>query len=148
MVDNAMSDEQGMGYSEQTALERQNWPCMHLAHHELESIIILIFIVIIVTINAFYTYHQQGSAVYRFKEMREANQAMAEMALNLYRECLRKVLMQRGGYECQETEGSFMLSFYNCLDAVQFCVLVTFLACASLLDCCIIHVPLFIDLSS
>ncbi len=57
--------------------------------------------------------------------MREANQAMAEMALNLYRECLRKVLMQRGGYECQETEGSFMLSFYNCIDAVQFCVLVT-----------------------
>ena len=57
--------------------------------------------------------------------MREANQAMAEMALNLYRECLRKVLMQRGGYECQETEGSFMLSFYSCIDAVQFCVLVT-----------------------
>ncbi len=57
--------------------------------------------------------------------MREANQAMAEMALNLYRECLRKVLMQRGGYECQETEGSFMLSFYNCIDAVQFCILVT-----------------------
>ena len=49
---------------------------------------------------------------------------MAEVALNLYRECLRKVLMQRGGYECQETEGSFMLSFYNCIDAVQFCVLV------------------------
>lgn len=49
---------------------------------------------------------------------------MAEVALNLYRECLRKVLMQRGGYECQETEGSFMLAFYNCIDAVQFCVLV------------------------
>ena len=49
---------------------------------------------------------------------------MAEVALNLYRECLRKVLMQRSGYECQETEGSFMLSFYNCIDAVQFCVLV------------------------
>ena len=61
----------------------------------------------------------------RFKEMREANQAMAEVALNLYRECLRKVLMQRGGYECQETEGSFMLSFYNCVDAVQFCILVS-----------------------
>lgn len=60
----------------------------------------------------------------RFKEMREANQPMAEVALNLYRECLRKVLMQRGGYECQETEGSFMLSFYNCIDAVQFCILV------------------------
>ncbi|DBA86983.1 TPA: hypothetical protein ACH3X2_000365 [Trebouxia sp. C0005] len=58
-----------------------------------------------------------------FKEMREANQAMAEVALNLYRECLRKVLMQRGGYECQETEGSFMLSFYSCIDAVQFCIL-------------------------
>ena len=57
--------------------------------------------------------------------MREANQPMAEVALNLYRECLRKVLMQRGGYECQETEGSFMLSFYNCIDAVQFCVLVS-----------------------
>lgn len=56
--------------------------------------------------------------------MREANQPMAEVALNLYRECLRKVLMQRGGYECQETEGSFMLSFYNCIDAVQFCILV------------------------
>lgn len=56
--------------------------------------------------------------------MRESNQTMAEVALNLYRECLRKVLMQRGGYECQETEGSFMLSFYNCIDAVQFCILV------------------------
>ncbi len=62
-----------------------------------------------------------------FKEMREANQPMAEVALNLYRECLRKVLMQRGGYECQETEGSFMLSFYNCIDAVQFCILVRLL---------------------
>ena len=60
-----------------------------------------------------------------FKEMRESNQTMAEVALNLYRECLRKVLMQRGGYECQETEGSFMLSFYNCIDAVQFCILVS-----------------------
>ena len=57
--------------------------------------------------------------------MRESNQAMSEVALNLYRECLRKVLMQRGGYECQETEGSFMLSFYNCVDAVQFCILVS-----------------------
>ena len=57
--------------------------------------------------------------------MRESNQAMAELALNLYRECLRKVLTQRGGYECQETEGSFMLAFYNCTDAVQFCVLVS-----------------------
>ena len=57
--------------------------------------------------------------------MRESNQAMAEVALNLYRECLRKVLMQRGGYECQESEGSFMLSFYNCIDAVQFCILVS-----------------------
>lgn len=61
----------------------------------------------------------------RFREMRESNQAMSEVALNLYRECLRKVLMQRGGYECQETEGSFMLSFYNCVDAVQFCILVS-----------------------
>ena len=59
--------------------------------------------------------------------MRESNQAMAELALNLYRECLRKVLTQRGGYECQETEGSFMLAFYNCTDAVQFCVLVSWL---------------------
>ena len=50
---------------------------------------------------------------------------MAELALNLYRDCLRKVLTQRGGYECQETEGSFMLAFYNCTDAVQFCVLVS-----------------------
>ena len=57
--------------------------------------------------------------------MRESNQPMAEVALNLYRECLRKVLMQRGGYECQESEGSFMLSFYNCIDAVQFCILVS-----------------------
>lgn len=57
--------------------------------------------------------------------MRESNQAMSELALNLYRECLRKVLTQRGGYECQETEGSFMLAFYNCTDAVQFCVLVS-----------------------
>ena len=65
----------------------------------------------------------------RFKEMREANQAMAEVALSLYRECLRKVLMQRGGYECQETEGSFMLSFYNCIDAVQFCILVSHTFC-------------------
>ena len=65
----------------------------------------------------------------RFKEMREANQPMAEVALNLYRECLRKVLMQRGGYECQETEGSFMLSFYNCIDAVQFCILVSIPGC-------------------
>lgn len=53
------------------------------------------------------------------------NQAVAELALNLYRECLRKVLTQRGGYECQETEGSFMLAFYNCTDAAQFCVLVS-----------------------
>ena len=34
LVDDAMSNEQGMVCSEQTAMERQNCPCMYLAHHD------------------------------------------------------------------------------------------------------------------
>ena len=34
-----------MGYSEQTALERQEWPCIHLAHHEPDIIIIVIIVI-------------------------------------------------------------------------------------------------------
>ncbi len=46
LADNAMSDEQGTGCSEQTALERQIWPCMYLAHHEPESITFIVIIII------------------------------------------------------------------------------------------------------
>eukprot|EP00891_Asterochloris_glomerata_P003362 jgi/Astpho2/3362/Aster-04706 len=44
--------------------------------------------------------------------------------LVLYRDTLRRVLRQTGGYECQESEGTFMLVFERPLKAVQFCLLV------------------------
>ena len=36
------------GYTRQVALEIQDLPCMHLSHHELESIFLVTIIVIIV----------------------------------------------------------------------------------------------------
>ena len=45
--------------------------------------------------------------------------------LVLYRDTLRRVLRQTGGYECQESEGTFMLVFQRPLKAVQFCLLVS-----------------------
>ena len=45
--------------------------------------------------------------------------------LVLYRDTLRRTLRQTGGYECQESEGTFMLVFERPLKAVQFCLLVS-----------------------
>ena len=54
--------------------------------------------------------------------MQEQNVAAAEQALGIYREYVRRCLAQRGGYECQEADGEFMLAFAFPMQAVQFCL--------------------------
>ena len=56
--------------------------------------------------------------------MKLENPNAASVALALYRDCLRKMLIGRG-IECQELDSSFMLVFHEVTDAIQFCILVS-----------------------
>ncbi|KAK9828712.1 hypothetical protein WJX72_001669 [[Myrmecia] bisecta] len=58
----------------------------------------------------------------KYAQMKLENPGAAQLALTLYRDCLRKTLVGRGT-ECQELDGSFMLAFKTVIDAIQFCVL-------------------------
>ncbi|KAK9818038.1 hypothetical protein WJX72_006076 [[Myrmecia] bisecta] len=58
------------------------------------------------------------------KSMQTLSETASEHALTLYRDCVRRLLRSKNGYECQEAEGSFMLAFGRPMDAVQFCLLV------------------------
>ena len=44
--------------------------------------------------------------------------------MTLYKDVIRRLLRTTEGYECQETEGNFMLVFHKPMRAVQFCLLV------------------------
>eukprot|EP00891_Asterochloris_glomerata_P003990 jgi/Astpho2/3990/Aster-x0182 len=48
------------------------------------------------------------TALAEYKEMRAENGPAAEIALTLCRDCLRKVLRDQRGYECQEQDGELL----------------------------------------
>ena len=56
--------------------------------------------------------------------MQESNLAAAEHALFMYRDRVRQCLSQFSGYECQVTEGEFMMAFSEPTQAVLFCLTV------------------------
>ena len=56
--------------------------------------------------------------------VQEANSSATDLALLLFKDYVRRWLMNTHGYECQEAEGEFMLAFSSPLPAVQFCLLV------------------------
>lgn len=56
--------------------------------------------------------------------MVEANRAAAELALELYSDCVRWLLLVGGGYECQESEGTFMVAFSSPDVAIEWCLMV------------------------
>ena len=51
--------------------------------------------------------------------------AAAEEALVMFRYKVRRALRDQQGYECQETDGDFMLAFSTSADAVRFCLTVS-----------------------
>ena len=53
------------------------------------------------------------------------DEAVLQKVLVLYRDVVRRVLRHTGGYEAQESEGTFMLAFPRPMKAIQFCLLVT-----------------------
>lgn len=62
--------------------------------------------------------------VERYMEMQENDKLAAEEALTIYNDCIRRTLSATGGYECQEQEGNYMISFPTPDDAVEWCLLV------------------------
>ena len=54
--------------------------------------------------------------------MQEYDLIATEHALSMYHEKVRQCLGRRGGYECQEADGEFMLAFPLPMQAVQFCL--------------------------
>ena len=56
--------------------------------------------------------------------LQAADIAAAENALVLYRGCVRKLLARHRGYECQESDGNFMLALHKAEDAIFFAILV------------------------
>lgn len=59
--------------------------------------------------------------------MQTSDLAASEEALVMFRYKVRRALREQQGYECQETDGDFMLAFGSSADAVRFCLTVSFL---------------------
>lgn len=59
-----------------------------------------------------------------YLEMQENDKLAAEEALTIYNDCVRRTLSATGGYECQEQEGNYMISFATPDNAVEWCLLV------------------------
>ena len=57
--------------------------------------------------------------------MQTSDLAAAEEALVMFRYKVRRALREQQGYECQETDGDFMLAFGTSADAVRFCLTVS-----------------------
>lgn len=53
-----------------------------------------------------------------------ANRDAAEVAQQLYTDCIRWLLLVAGGYECHEAEGTFMLAFGAPDAALEWCLMV------------------------
>eukprot|EP00882_Tetradesmus_deserticola_P025795 GHRQ01028364.1.p1 GENE.GHRQ01028364.1~~GHRQ01028364.1.p1 ORF type:complete len:205 (+),score=78.57 GHRQ01028364.1:86-700(+) len=60
----------------------------------------------------------------KFAEIVEVNREAAELALELYSDCVRWLLLVGGGYECQEAEGTFMVAFSSADVAIEWCLMV------------------------
>lgn len=60
----------------------------------------------------------------RYSDLVAANRAAAELALELYSDCVRWLLLVGGGYECQESEGTFMVAFSSADVAIEWCLMV------------------------
>jgi hypothetical protein len=60
----------------------------------------------------------------RYQEMLSTNREAAELAAQLYSDCVRWLLLAAGGYECQEAEGSFMVAFTAADAALEWCLMV------------------------
>jgi hypothetical protein len=56
--------------------------------------------------------------------MVDVNRQAAETALELYSDCMRWLLLVGGGYECQESEGTFMMAFSGAGVAIEWCLMV------------------------
>jgi hypothetical protein len=61
---------------------------------------------------------------FRYCEIVEVNREAAELALELYSDCVRWLLLVGGGYECQEAEGTFMVAFSSADVAIEWCLMV------------------------
>eukprot|EP00775_Hariotina_reticulata_P002698 gene2698-2998_t len=60
----------------------------------------------------------------KYGEMVDVNRSAAETALELYSDCMRWLLLVGGGYECQESEGTFMMAFSGADVAIEWCLMV------------------------
>ena len=56
--------------------------------------------------------------------MLQANKDAAELGNNMYSDCVRWLLLAAGGYECQESEGTFMVAFASAEAALEWCLMV------------------------
>ena len=56
------------------------------------------------------------------EQLQEANSTATDLALLLYKDYVRRWLLKLHGYECQETEGEFMLAFFSPISAIMFCI--------------------------
>lgn len=61
---------------------------------------------------------------HRYCEIVEASREAAELALELYSDAVRWLLLVGGGYECQEAEGTFMVAFSSADVAIEWCLMV------------------------
>ena len=60
----------------------------------------------------------------RFKDLLEANQEVAELANQLYKDTVRWLLLVAGGYECHEADACFLMAFTSPDAALEWCLMV------------------------
>ena len=53
-----------------------------------------------------------------------SNHEAANVAAQLYRDTVRWLLLAAGGYECQESDCSFMVAFISAEAALEWCLMV------------------------